>query len=596
MSVPQPARKGSHKLTLVEVLEALVKESFLDVFTAKKLLQEHGKKAVHPMEILGECQIKDHRHYGRPMSIDKLVEWYATVCKMPYLRIDPLKMNMDKLVNLIPHAYATRLNILPVEVKEKSVVIATSEPFQAEWTHEISSVLRKDIELRLASPVQIKLILEELYVVQKAVRKMGAQALGGKSPEQQKLIRQGKLEELDNLIEQGRQKNWGDSDSSVVKIVDWLINYANSERASDIHLEPKKGRAQIRFRVDGVLNVVYKMDPDSMLNVVSRLKILAEMKVDEKRKPQDGRIKRFMDNGTKVEMRVSVIPCYYGEKMVMRIFDQKVEGKDLDFIGFAPEDAKKWDQLIHSPQGLILVTGPTGSGKTTTLYTSLNIVSSPDVNVCTVEDPIEMTVESFNQMQVNNSIGLHFSEAIRAFLRQDPDVIMVGEIRDHETGEAAIQASLTGHLVFSTLHTNGALATIQRMLDLGLPSFLINSSLKAILAQRLVRRLCPECKVKVEPTDAEWADVVDDLDLEKPDHIYKSAGCSECKYSGYRGRLCVYELVEIKDELKKIIHQKVEMVELKEKSKGMFVPFRYNCLRKVIEGETTLEEVLTVMY
>jgi general secretion pathway protein E len=320
------------------------------------------------------------------------------------------------------------------------------------------------------------------------------------------------------------------------------------------------------------------------------------MKLDEKRRPQDGGIKRTLDNGLKIEMRLSTLPLTNGEKMVIRIFDKNVSNADLGFIGFRDDDVKVWEDMIHQTQGLILVTGPTGSGKTTTLYTTLNIVATHDVNVCTAEDPIEMEVDTFNQVQVNQQIGLDFAGCIRSFLRQDPDIIMVGEIRDLETGEMAIQSSLTGHLVFSTLHTNGALATIQRLVDLGLQTFLINSSLLGILAQRLVRKLCSNCKEQV-PTDPDkWAILVDDDSIPMPSHVFQAKGCEQCKDSGYMGRICIYELVKFTDKIKKIIHQKVEITELREQSKGMFTPLRVNGARKVVDGVTTIEEVMKVAY
>jgi general secretion pathway protein E len=397
-------------------------------------------------------------------------------------------------------------------------------------------------------------------------------------------------------LEKSRGRNLSAQDNQVAKIVDWLLNFAILERASDIHIEPKKGLGQVRFRIDGDLRTVYRLDHDALLMIISRFKILGDMKLDEKRKPQDGGIKRTMDNGKTVEMRLSTMPTSHGEKLVVRIFDKNVAGQDLSFIGFLPEDLATWEEMIHSTQGLILVTGPTGSGKTTTLYTTLNKVATPDVNVCTAEDPVEMEVDSFNQVQVNPSIGLGFAECIRSFLRQDPDIIMVGEIRDLETGEMAIQSSLTGHLVFSTLHTNGALATIQRLVDLGLQTFLINSSLLGILAQRLVRRLCPHCKEEVPTDKHKWETLLDGEILDMPATVHEAKGCEECKHTGYLGRMCVYELVRFDDQIKKQIHAKVEVAELREKTRGMFASIRSNGARKVIQGDTTLDEVLKIAY
>ncbi|PIP92529.1 MAG: type II secretion system protein E [Bdellovibrio sp. CG12_big_fil_rev_8_21_14_0_65_39_13] len=584
------------KLTLKEVLGYMVNDSLIDEVSAQKIFTENKINRNHPLSIISQHGVPDRRRAGRMISIDELTEFLANKIEIPYIKIDSMSMNIESIVKVIPYAYASRLQILPIFVDETSVVFASAQPRDHSWVDEIKNIIKKDIIIKFASPTQIKLVLDEIFVVQKTLSSMQGATIAERSKHEQKLLRDGKIEDLDKLIEIGKQKRWGDQDSSVVKIVDWLINFAYTERASDIHMEPKKGMGQIRFRVDGKLKVVYKIDPEAMLSVISRIKILSEMKLDEKRKPQDGRIKRFLDNGKKIEMRVSSVPTYHGEKIVMRIFDQTVAGQNLDFIGFNAPDVEMWNSMIHSSQGLVLVTGPTGSGKTTTLYTSLNIVATEDVNVCSVEDPIEMNIDSINQIQVNPQIGLTFAESIRSFLRQDPDIIMVGEIRDYETAESAIQASLTGHLVFSTVHTNGALATIQRLIDLGLPSFLINSSLKGILAQRLVRRLCPNCKEKIPTPKDKWNILLDGNKLKAPEFIYKPAGCNECKNTGYVGRLCVYELVEFTDDMKKIIHQKIEMSELKEKSRGLFVPFRVNCAQRVIEGETSLEEVLEVAY
>jgi general secretion pathway protein E len=474
-------------------------------------------------------------------------------------------------------------------------VILTSEPFALSWIDEIKAQLKKEIEIRIGAPKQIKHLLNEIFVVQKAFKAMSREQ-GQAGADKMRLLRQGKLGELDTLVEKSRGRAISAQDGNVAKIVDWLINFATLERASDIHLEPKRGLAQVRFRVDGDLRTVYRFDNDALMMVIARFKILGDMKLDEKRKPQDGGMKRTLDNGKQVEMRLSTLPTNFGEKMVVRIFDKNVAGQDLNFIGFAPEDLKTWEALIHEPQGLILVTGPTGSGKTTTLYTTLNKVATPDVNVCTAEDPVEMEVDSFNQVQVNPQIGLTFAECIRSFLRQDPDIIMVGEIRDFETGEMAIQSSLTGHLVFSTLHTNGALATIQRLVDLGLPTFLINSSLSGILAQRLVKRLCSHCKKSVPANADKWAVLLDGEVLPMPAQVFEPVGCEECKNTGFSGRLCVYELVRMDDKIKKVIHSDVEISELREKTRGMYRSIRVNGARKVASGETSLEEVLKVVY
>ena len=586
---------GDRNITAKDVLEPMVKGGVIPATEAEQLFKLWIKSKEHPLTLVSELKIVDRRSNDKIMTQDDILSFLALHWKTTSCRVDPLKVSLEVVGSLIPLAYAERLGIVPIELSHNKVVILTSEPFALSWVDEIKLQLKKEIEIRIGAPNQIKHLLNEFFVVQKAFRSISREQ-GQAGTDKMRLLKQGKLGELDNLIEKSRGRGLSAQDSNVAKIVDWLINFAVLERASDIHLEPKKGLGQVRFRVDGDLRTVYRLDHDALTMVIARFKILGEMKLDEKRKPQDGGIKRRLDNGKQVEMRLSTLPTTFGEKMVVRIFDKNVAGNDLSFIGFAPEDLKLWEALINEPQGLILVTGPTGSGKTTTLYTTLNKVATPDVNVCTAEDPVEMEVDTFNQVQVNTQIGLTFAECIRSFLRQDPDIIMVGEIRDLETGEMAIQSSLTGHLVFSTLHTNGALATIQRLVDLGLPTFLINSSLTGILAQRLVKRLCNHCKRPVDSSPDKWATLLDGEELPMPSKFYEPVGCEECKNTGFSGRLCVYELVKMNDQIKKVIHSDIQISDLREKTRGMYHSIRVNGARKVANGETSLEEVLKVVY
>jgi general secretion pathway protein E len=586
---------GDRNLSSKDVLDALGKLQLLSDLEVTSLKAQWSKSKEHPLSLASELRIKVKGSDSKIMTPDEIFSTLAQEWETQYVRVDPLKVAIEVVGSLIPLAYAERLNIVPIDLTENKVVILSAEPFALSWVDEIRAQLKKDIEIRIGSPKQIKHLLNEIFVIQKAFRGISREQ-GASGAEKMRLLRQGKLGELDSLIEKSRGRTLSAQDGFVAKIVDWLINFATLERASDIHLEPKKGLGQVRFRVDGDLRVVYRLDHEALMMVIARFKILGEMKLDEKRKPQDGGIKRKLDNGKLVEMRLSTLPTNFGEKLVVRIFDRNVTGQDLSFIGFDQEDLTVWERLIHEPQGLILVTGPTGSGKTTTLYTSLNRVATPDVNVCTAEDPIEMEADAFNQVQVNPAIGLNFAECIRSFLRQDPDIIMVGEIRDFETGEMAIQSSLTGHLVFSTLHTNGALATIQRLVDLGLPTFLINSSLTGILAQRLIKKLCPHCKRSVPLDKNKWDALLDGEEYLPPKFIFEAVGCEECKNTGYSGRLCVYELVEMNDRIKKTIHPDVDITELRERTRGMYRSIRVNGARKIIEGVTSLEEVLKIVY
>ncbi len=584
---------GDRSLTPRDVLQALVNAGVFSRAEGENLMRSWVKSKEHPLNLLSAINIPDRQNPGKHFTQDELLSTLAKSWKLNYQRVDIFKVRLESVGALLPHAYCDRLKIVPLEIETDKIVILTAEPFSTSWIEEVYPQLKKKIEVRLAGPKQIQHLLNEIYVVQKAFRAM-SQEQGKGGSEKLRLLKQGKVDELDALIEKSRQRKLGIQDGYITKIVDWLINYASLERASDIHLEPKKGMAQVRFRVDGDLRTVYRLDHEALLMIISRFKILAELKLDEKRKPQDGGIKRRLESGKQVEMRISTLPTNFGEKMVVRIFDKNVAGNDLSFIGFHEEDLMMWTDMITQPQGLILVTGPTGSGKTTTLYTSLNKVATPDVNVCTAEDPIEMEVDAFNQVQVGPQIS--FAECIRAFLRQDPDIIMVGEIRDLETAEMAIQSSLTGHLVFSTVHTNGALATIQRLIDIGLPSFLISSSLTGILAQRLVKKLCSHCKRPTKTDAAKWVALLDGEECPMPLTVYEAVGCEECKNTGYTGRICVYELVRMDDKIKSIIHEKVDVSELREKTRGAYKSIRVSGARKIIAGETSLEEVLKVVY
>lgn len=581
-------------LTAIDVLDPLVKANLITKPEAERYQQLWVNSKKNPLSLIETLSIPDRRTPGKVVSKDILLSVIAKGLGLEYHRIDLLKLSLDVVGSILPYAYVDRLNIVPIHVDDEKVIMLTAEPFVLGWMDEVKRQIKKNIQIQLSTPAQIKHILNEIYVVQKAFKSVTKEQ-GQAGAEKLRLLKQGKVKELDELIDKSKNNKIG-GEGNVAKIVDWMINFALMERASDIHLEPKRGLGHIRFRIDGDLRTVYRLDPEALLMVISRFKILADMKLDEKRKPLDGGLKRTLENGKQVEMRLSTVPTPYGEKLVIRIFDKQVASKDLGFIGFSESDLKIWEELIHQPHGLILVTGPTGSGKTTTLYTTLNKVATPEVNVCTAEDPIEMEVDTFNQIQVNPQIGLTFAECIRAFLRQDPDIIMVGEIRDFDTGEMAIQSSLTGHLVFSTLHTNGALATIQRLIDLGLPTFLINSSLSGILAQRLVKKLCSHCKQQVPADKNKWETLLDGEKVPMPEFFYAPVGCDECKGTGYSGRICVYELVKLDERFKKIIHAKVEFSELREKSRGLFPSIRANGARKIIAGETSIDEVLLVIY
>ncbi|MCZ8075928.1 MAG: GspE/PulE family protein, partial [Paucibacter sp.] len=400
---------------------------------------------------------------------------------------------------------------------------------------------------------------------------------------------------FEQLVELGRSNKQLDAnDQGVVQVVDWLWQYAFDQRASDIHLEPRREMGVIRFRIDGVLHTVYQLPPTVMSAMTSRIKLLGRMDVVERRRPLDGRIKTRNPAGDEVEMRLSTLPTAFGEKMVMRIFDPDTAVKDLSMLGFSSHDSERWEKLVTQAHGIILVTGPTGSGKTTTLYSTLKRLATDEVNVCTIEDPIEMIEPAFNQTQVQTALDFGFAEGLRALMRQDPDIIMVGEIRDLATAEMAIQAALTGHLVFSTLHTNDAAAAITRLTDLGVPSYLISATVIGVLAQRLVRTLCNHCKV---PDPSVTRDTLNDMLKHwrmnggvKP---YKPVGCLECRNTGYRGRAGLYELLTVGETVKSHLHPTPDISALRRQAmqEGLR-PLRLAGAMKVAEGVTTLEEIL----
>jgi general secretion pathway protein E len=384
----------------------------------------------------------------------------------------------------------------------------------------------------------------------------------------------------------------------VVTIVDWLLQYAFDQRASDIHLEPRREQGVVRFRIDGVLHQVYQVPPAVMHAMVSRLKLLGRMDVVERRRPLDGRIKTKVTSGPsagrEIEIRLSTLPTAFGEKLVLRIFDPEVVVRSYAELGFSEKEARLWEELIRRPSGIILVTGPTGSGKTTTLYSTLKQLATDEVNISTVEDPIEMVDASLNQMQVQPGIELGFAEGLRALMRQDPDIIMVGEVRDKETADMAVNAALTGHLVFTTLHTNDAAGSIARLIELGVPAYLVNATVIGVLAQRLVRMLCPHCKVPGAPIhEALWKELVTPWRSSLPQRIYKPVGCLECRRTGYQGRTGLIELLVISDALRNLIASGASIVDLRNQAaRDGLRSLRVSGAEKIAQGETTIDEVL----
>nr|WP_229427155.1 GspE/PulE family protein [Massilia atriviolacea] len=541
---------------------------------------------MHPLSAVAQCKLVSALPPQRLLTLDVLTEWAAGKVKLPFIRIDPLKIDFTKVADVMTASYAARFNILPVELSATTLVVATTDPFAVEWQAEITKVSRRKIELVIANPLEISQYISQFFSLAKSIKD------ANKSKGQDLALRNN----FEQLVELGKSNKLDANDQHVVNIVDWLWQYAFEQRASDIHLEPKREIASVRFRIDGMLHQVYQVPAVVMIAMTARIKLLGRMDVIEKRRPQDGRIKTRTTGGQEVELRLSTMPTAFGEKLVMRIFDPEVVVKTLPELGFPPDDAARWDGLTARPHGIILVTGPTGSGKTTTLYTTLKALATSEVNVCTVEDPIEMVEPSFNQMQVQSGLDLGFSEGVRALMRQDPDIIMVGEIRDLATAEMAIQAALTGHLVLSTLHTNDAPSAVMRLLELGVPHYLLEATLIGIMAQRLVRTLCPLCKAPGgELNDDVWDSIGGSWNIPKPAVVYRPIGCPECRQTGFRGRTGLYELLTVTESFTNMIGKQTDLAALRKQSVGDGMkPLRIAGAYKIIEGTTTAEEVLKV--
>jgi general secretion pathway protein E len=584
-------RQQDNRLTLAEVLDWLIEDKMVDAEAAARLKKErrYYRGTMHPLVIVAEQKWRKATASGSaPLTLDALTEWLAKRVGMEYLHIDPLKIDFAAVTEVMSSAYATRFRILPVGLSAKEVIVATAEPGIRDWEPELARIIKRDIKRVIANPLDIERYQVEFYNLAKSIKGANRSAQGASG-----------LANFEQLVELGRSdKPLDANDAHVVRIVDWLWQYAFEQRASDIHIEPRREHGVVRFRIDGVLHQVYQIPPGVLNAMTSRIKILARMDVVEKRRPQDGRIKT-RTAADDIELRISTLPTAFGEKLVMRIFDPEVLVRDFTELGFSEEDQKRWKEMTERPNGIVLVTGPTGSGKTTTLYSTLKSLATPQVNVCTIEDPIEMVEPAFNQMQVQNAIDLGFAEGVRALMRQDPDIIMVGEIRDLETAEMAVQSALTGHLVLSTLHTNDAPSAVARLLELGVAPYLLNATLNGVMAQRLVRTLCPHCKQTVELNRAEdqaaWDALVAPWKSKHPAKLYKPVGCLECRMTGFMGRIGIYEALVFTSQMKSLVSTGADLGALREQAfKEGMKPLRISGAMKVGAGATTIDEVLKV--
>lgn len=536
-----------------------------------------------PFKAVTAMNLSDASGSGTRIDDFLMARLVAEEASVPFLKIDLLKLDIDLIESKISRPFAQRHKLIPVAVRDGKLVVAVVNPFDHTSIDSYKQIAKQELDLVVSAECDVMQVVNEFYGFRASVTKAERDLRSGF--------------DLGNLEQYVKLKSGAEietSDQHIVNAVDYLLQHAYDSRASDIHVEPKREHAQIRFRIDGVLHEIQRIPKLVNLAVTSRLKTMCRMDIAEKRRPQDGRIKTERE-GKEIELRVSTLATAFGEKIVLRIFDPDVMLRDLSGLGFYEDEMKTFGDWIARPHGIILVTGPTGSGKTVTLYSALKSLSTPDVNIVTIEDPIEMVYDEFNQTSVQNKIGVTFATALRTILRQDPDIIMVGEIRDNETAQNAVQAALTGHLVFSTLHTNDAAGSITRLVDLGIQPFLISSTLIGAMAQRLVRRVCEDCK-RNRPLMTEEAAM---LNLQAPAGkriiVKEGAGCIRCRNTGYFGRIGIFEILPIDNAIRDLIDRGEDFLKIKEMAikRGMR-SLRQSALRKLAEGVTTFEEVVRV--
>ena len=581
--------KEDRKLALPDLLAAMEADGMIKREQQEELnrnIRPRDLETSHPISLIAE-QAWQSAADGSLLNEEAICVWLADKLGISYERIDPLKTDVQSVTSLASFKYISNREILPIRVNGSTAVFATSQPMQHAWIENLGSIIKKDIDVVLTTPSNIEKYSLEFYSLAKSVDK------AGEDPG----VRVPGVSNLEQLVQLGESGNLDSNDQHIVHITDWLLQFAFEQRASDIHLEPRREMGYVRFRIDGMLHMVYEVPAAIMTAIISRIKTIGGMDVIERRRPLDGRVKTKTPKGNEVELRLSTLPTAFGEKMVMRIFDPDVLVKGFPQLGFSETHLNLWSEMVAQPNGLILVTGPTGSGKTTTLYSTLKHIAKPEINVCTIEDPIELIEPQFNQMQVNAALDLKFSDGVRALLRQDPDVIMIGEIRDLETAEMAIQSSLTGHLVLSTLHTNSSVATITRLMEIGVSDYLLRSTLLGIVAQRLLRTLCPSCRKPGSISPDTWHDLTRPLKLKKiPEQINQPVGCLDCRNTGYRGRVGIYEMLRATPTLRNMIREDVEQQQLYATAvrEGM-VPLNVSGAYKVASGVTTAEEVMRVV-
>ncbi len=552
-------------------------------------IQKMGRGFPDLVDITASMNLKVPGEKKALVTEDIIMRAVSRALHIPFKKLDPLDLDMDIVTKTISRSFAVNHLILPFGLNNNILEVVTYHPDNESVLEDIERANQVKVRPYLGTRSDIKKILAEFFGFQHSITAAENQFT---TPGTGSTVDVGNLEQYVKL---SSGQELSSSDQHIKSAVNHLFQYALEQRASDIHVEPKRDICLIRYRIDGVLHTIYKLPKAVHAAITSRIKALARLDIAEKRRPQDGRIKIGRQGGKDAELRVSTVPVAFGEKTVMRILDPDVIFQDLDGLGFSRRDRVVYNSFMTAPHGIVLVTGPTGSGKSTTLYSTLKKIASPETNIVTVEDPVEMVYEEFNQIAVQSQIDVTFSTILRNILRQDPDIIMIGEIRDFDTATHAVQAALTGHLVFSTLHTNDAVSSIIRLEDLGLEPFLIGSTMLGALAQRLVRKICPHC---IEPYQA------DTVDLEKMGfpvagqgklELKRGKGCKECRGTGYSGRLGVFEIFPMSDKIKQLVMKKATDAELRQIAirEGM-TTLREDAWQKVRSGLTTVEEALRV--
>jgi len=596
MTVTQvSASRKSREITVAYLGQLLFGAGFIDErqrtevdavdrhFRAGSRSKTRAEEEASPFKSLVAMNLTDASGSGTRIDDFLLARLIAEDAHLPFFKIDPLKLDVEMIESKISRPFARKHRMVPVAVRDGKLIVAVVNPFDTVAFDTFHQMVKQEIDLVVSSESDVMGVINEQYGFRASVTKAERDLKGGI--------------DLSNLEQYVKLKSGADievSDAHIVNAVDFLLQHAYDSRASDIHIEPKREHANIRFRIDGVLHEIQRVPKLVNLAITSRLKTMCRMDIAEKRRPQDGRIKTE-HNSKEIELRVSTLPTAFGEKVVMRIFDPDVMLRDLSGLGFYEDELKIFADWIARPHGIILVTGPTGSGKTVTLYSALKSLASPEINITTIEDPIEMVHEEFNQTSVQAKIGMTFGAALRTILRQDPDIIMVGEIRDEDTAENAVQAALTGHLVFSTLHTNDSATSVTRLIDLHIQPFLISSTLIGAMAQRLLRKICEDCK-RNRPLTVEEAGM---LNLQAPAGkriiVKEGAGCIRCRNTGYFGRTGIFEILPIDNAIRDLIDHSEDFLKIKEMAikRGMRT-LRQSALRKLAEGITSFEEVVRV--